>query len=884
MKTILKFICGLLAFIFALPTVKTSLLVNSLTLNKYVLIDTDFSDWETNGENLLRAGTNASISYEYDRVLGKKVISAKLPKGLNGSNSIYFPETITKGKEYKVFIGYRITSWSCISYNGSSVFDGGKPLDSQSWNSVTYTFTPTVDNAYFRIGTNQDNYTIYISELKISETVQVNVGTGENGTASVSATSAGVGEKVTFSASPNSGYKFVCWKDSDGKVVSRNATYEHTVTGEITLIPQFREDSNVLEYYFEDFEDGELCEGGYTTSDTFMISATPDNSSKYCLKHTATSESKYYYIKTPTLDKENTYKVSFKGYGNGADSWVRFNVHDSTSAYISKTGCFIPANKWTEFTFDITPEADGWYVGFLMNVEAYIDDFKIVNTAFEDEIPTDTPEEEEPEIIYDVGDANGDNIINIKDLIRLKKNISTDKAFKSYEDVNYDNSLDSLDLILLSKFLLGIVDYFPVGGVTPYAVTLSMYDSDSYGITWNTNGRPLRPMVEICQGDTFNKESCREIPAIYTEESSYNKTDEKEISYHVMKVNLSELKVGETYTYRCVDKTFGSFSDEFTFTVNNREKESFKFIHISDSQTIASSYLDPIGDGKGSGWALANTFNGVEKSAGNYDFIIHTGDIVEWSKYESYWRYMIDINGKYFASVPIMPLSGNHEATYRNGKNEIFKHFNIALTQQDTSKGIYYSFDYGNTKFIMLDTNDLSSKKIKDDQYNWLVNTLKNNKSKWTVVSMHNPIYSVGKWGSNSSQNAISLSLREQLSDLFAEYGVDIVLQGHDHTYSKTYPIGTGGTIQTELEYKNISGINYCTNADGVVYVMNGAAGNQSRSYVDGDKSFYELYGNSSPYSWAEIEVASDKLTVKVYNYNITTDQAVLWNSYGIKK
>lgn len=215
-----------------------------------VLVDTDFSDWETISEKPLVAGSNASISYVWDDVLERKVIAAKLPNGLNSSNSVYVPKTLTKGKEYKVYIAYRVTAWSCISYEGASTFDGGKPLDSYGWNSVTYTFTPTVDDAYLRIGTNQDNYTIYIAELRLSETVSVNVGSSENGTGSVSATSAGIGEKVTFSATPDSGCEFVCWKDENGKIVSKNSTYEHTVTDEITLIPIFKETSNVLEYYF----------------------------------------------------------------------------------------------------------------------------------------------------------------------------------------------------------------------------------------------------------------------------------------------------------------------------------------------------------------------------------------------------------------------------------------------------------------------------------------------------------------------------------------------------------------------------------------------------------------------------------------------------------
>lgn len=544
-------------------------------LSYSAMVDTDFSNWESTSEKELAAGANAGISYVWDDVLQRNVIAAKLPNGLNGKNSIYVPKVLTKGREYRVFIAYRVTAWSCISYNGSNAFDGKKPLDRYGWSSAAYTFTPTVDNACFRIGTNQDNYTIYIAELRLCETVKVSIGNSENGTGSVSAESAAIGEKVTFSASPNSGYVFKGWQNQNGNIISDKSVYEHTVTEEITLIPIFEKENNALKYYFENFEDGELFDGGYLYP----------------------------------------------------------------SEYLS--------------TFSVVPPPDG-------------------------------------------------------------------------------------------------------------------------------------------------------------------------------------------------------------------------------------SYLDPLSVGKGSGWAFANTLRAAQKSAGNFDFILHTGDIVEWSKYESYWRNMIDFNSEYFAAFPFMPLSGNHESTYKNGIYEIFKHFNIALTEQDKSKGVYYSFDYGNAKFIMLDTNNLIGNKIKSDQYNWLVNTLKNSSKKWTVVSMHNPMYSVGKWG--SSQNAISLALREQLADLFAEYGVDIVLQGHDHTYSKTYPIAQGAKVQKSLEYKNISGINYCTNPQGVIYIMNGAAGDQARSVTAVDPDLYELSGNSGMSSWAEIEISSDKLSVKVYKYNAAADQAQLWNSYGIIK
>lgn len=63
----------------------------------------------------------------------------------------------------------------------------------------------------------------------------------------------------------------------------------------------------------------------------------------------------------------------------------------------------------------------------------------------------------------------------------------------------------------------------------------------------------------------------------------------------------------------------------------------------------------------------------------DFSFFLHTGDIVEWSKYESYWKYMLDYNSQYLMSYPLMAISGNHETSYRNGSNELFKHFNYNI-------------------------------------------------------------------------------------------------------------------------------------------------------------------------------------------------------------
>ena len=73
---------------------------------------------------------------------------------------------------------------------------------------------------------------------------------------------------------------------------------------------------------------------------------------------------------------------------------------------------------------------------------------------------------------------------------------------------------------------------------------------------------------------------------------------------------------------------------------------------------------------------------------------------------------------------------------------------------------------------------------------------LEDNTCIWTIVALHNPLYSVGKYGADNTRNQIAVSLQQQLGGLFAQYGADIVLQGHDHCVLRTYPINESGITQ----------------------------------------------------------------------------------------
>lgn len=414
----------------------------------------------------------------------------------------------------------------------------------------------------------------------------------------------------------------------------------------------------------------------------------------------------------------------------------------------------------------------------------------------------------------------------------------------------------------------------------PTSLTISFYDisSQKYGFTYNTDEMPVQPVIQVCEGKVFSEKNCKEYVVNATKSTTYNTT---ETEFFVCKSEIT-LKPDTQYTYRAYDKGAKIGTEPTTLKTGNPKRSSFSFSHISDTQ-VATKDTDPVHSAIGTGKELEQILSAINKTNPNAAFLLHTGDIVQYS-YESYWDNMIDYNFKSLSTIPIVPTAGNHDTPDYKGYDVISKRFNIKAPNKDTTRGCYYYFDYGEVRFIVLNTNETdSSYKLLKSQYDWLKSVLESNNNKWTIVSMHNPMYSVGKWVQNDEQNEKSLSIRAQLYKLFAKYNVDLVLQGHDHTYSKTYPIDVYGKGDTAAEYEVIDSVKYTVNPNGVIYAVHGASGNQSRNKSGTpDEKIYEIFGKSNNNSWANITVDEDKITVNVMYLENGTPK--VWDSYGIIK
>src|SRR6476660_1375547 len=125
---------------------------------------------------------------------------------------------------------------------------------------------------------------------------------------------------------------------------------------------------------------------------------------------------------------------------------------------------------------------------------------------------------------------------------------------------------------------------------------------------------------------------------------------------------------------------------------------------------------------------------------------------------------------------------GNHDVMTKKLLNSYLNHF--SLSNQ------YYSFDFQNVHVLTMATElewEAGSK-----QYKFVKNDLeqvsKDPNIKWIIVTMHKPIYTSPN-GCSASSCEGSKTLRDTYHPLFDNYGVDLVLEAHMHSYQRSYPI-----------------------------------------------------------------------------------------------
>ncbi|WP_242985906.1 purple acid phosphatase family protein [Oceanobacillus zhaokaii] len=436
----------------------------------------------------------------------------------------------------------------------------------------------------------------------------------------------------------------------------------------------------------------------------------------------------------------------------------------------------------------------------------------------------------------------------------------------------------------------------PVGEVSRVVVSFYGDTKTSKGFTWYTSQASAGSDLQVIE-KTSGKPNFKNAMKFTGDYQRSTNAPE----YVVHKAEATGLEPSTEYMYRVGDASLDLWSDVGSFVTAEGDDE-FTFINLTDTQ--AKTEEEAI--------LSSETFAKAIETVENSEFILQNGDIVDTGAIEDQWGWVLDHSKETLMNTTFASSAGNHD----EDKNSFIEHFNVKTPEgSSTETGAYYSYDYENAHFIILNTNEDSEeyRNFSPEQIEWLQADIKaaqeNENINWIIANIHKGPYTTSNHATDNDimgENGV----REKIPPMLYDLGVDLVLQGHDHIYSRTKPIQHGNAVEADKVTENYNGIDveYSVNPDGAIYVNPNTAG--PKVYYKNkeiDPSYYDLFevadehsaakygpdpGNDSRpvrsqvQNFVEFNVDGNKLTGITYeiDQNINNGEPFVVDAFGIIK
>ena len=397
---------------------------------------------------------------------------------------------------------------------------------------------------------------------------------------------------------------------------------------------------------------------------------------------------------------------------------------------------------------------------------------------------------------------------------------------------------------------------------------------------------------ENCFDMIFYLDYC---PYYYEDEIEDKLNEQKEID--ILNDFIKYIGEKEKYTFYT---TVRAIVNEYIEDKNNFNEDEIEFLINKIKQiSCESGFTD-------------NNFSKYEvildhKTVREFKFIInkHIEDLKEQE--DQYSGYL---SASVLRNLPQAVAIGNHDCSSASYQNH-FNNPNPFLEESTpTPAGNGYFYSYGNALFIVINANNYNAA----DHKALIEKAIKENpNAKWRIVVMHQDIYGSGLDHSDSD----GIILRTQLTPIFDANDIDVVLQGHDHSYARTYQLTSDGQAHDEfLEYKQDQGgfnhdnfderfekdgvfrayyksQNLCyniadksqgtvVNPEGVFYLTsNSATGSKFYNLIPEQQDYVAARSQNWRPSYSVINITKDSFTVNTYD--VETGEAID-SSYTIVK
>lgn len=372
--------------------------------------------------------------------------------------------------------------------------------------------------------------------------------------------------------------------------------------------------------------------------------------------------------------------------------------------------------------------------------------------------------------------------------------------------------------------------------------------------------------------------------------------------YFSNKVTVSGLKENTSYYYQVFQD--GKWQDTQNYTT--QAFDEFSFLYVGDPQIGASKgqtsseseKMENAGNvvtsapeknlaARNDSYNWNNVLNEALEDHSDVSFLVSAGDQVNYGSNER--EYAGYLGAEALTSLPVATTIGNHDSV----SNQYSLHFNnpnafsdtdTSYVQGKTKAGTDYYYRYGNVLFIVLDTNNYNCA----THENVMKKAINENKdAKWRIAVFHQDIYGSGYDHSDSD----GMVLRTQLTPLMDKYKIDVVMQGHDHTYSRTFQLEGDGKDHTSYStygYKSVEEAekdsdyqaqNNCyeivnktvggtvTNPEGTVYLeANSATGSKFYNLIASKQDFISERSQTWTPTYSVVKVTDKKFSVTTYD------------------
>ncbi len=357
------------------------------------------------------------------------------------------------------------------------------------------------------------------------------------------------------------------------------------------------------------------------------------------------------------------------------------------------------------------------------------------------------------------------------------------------------------------------------------------------------------------------------------------------------------LKPDTEYVYRFGDEQLNRWCEIGTFKTAADSNRNFTFMHISDPQGDNELHYESYHQ------LLTDSTTMFDP-----EWIALTGDITDDSHFGGTidlheWDLALTEQWDILKDYPVAAVSGNHDGAI-NAFHARYTFDTPADSSNET--GDYYSFDYQGVHFTCLNSNDTPNPKdpnttgMREEQLAWCEADLAAHQNdKFLIVMMHKGLFDSGGHSCNDDHSDYDIEqMRRQLAPLFTKYGVDLVLEGHDHLYNLSYPMVADEYIGQEKYYRidgdykysyrdygDLKNVYTFSNLRGTFYFNTGTAtGQKYYAPVIGGSMEDTIFDTSNPNQkmFTMVDVMDNYILLRTYT--CTSNETKLYKVYAISQ